>query len=80
VKDSLLKESDEHDTLRVAVQLVCDDLELVPEQGTSSLASWAVQIVDRGHEMVRRALHFGVLGSFLIAHSHYDNIDLPMMS
>ena len=25
---SLLKESDEHDTLRVAVQLVFDDLEL----------------------------------------------------
>ena len=28
VKATLLKESDEHDTLRVAVQLVCDDLEL----------------------------------------------------
>ena len=30
VKATLLKESDEHDTLRVAVQLVCDDLELAP--------------------------------------------------
>ena len=36
VKDSLLKESDEHDTLRVAVQLVCGDLELAPEQEMSS--------------------------------------------
>jgi hypothetical protein len=26
VKDSLLKESDEHAALRVTVQLVCDDL------------------------------------------------------
>ena len=25
VKASLLKESDEHDTLRVAIQLACDD-------------------------------------------------------
>ena len=31
VKASLLKESDEHNTLRVAVQLVCDDLKLAPE-------------------------------------------------
>ena len=28
VKATLLKESDEHDALRVTVQLVCDDLEL----------------------------------------------------
>jgi hypothetical protein len=26
VKDTLLKEGDEHDTLRVTIQLVCDDL------------------------------------------------------
>ena len=38
VKDTLLKESDEHDNLRVIVQLVCDELELAPEQETSSLA------------------------------------------
>ena len=31
VKASLLKESDEHDTLHVAVQLVYDDLELASE-------------------------------------------------
>ena len=30
VKATLLKESDEHDALRIAVQLVCDDLELAP--------------------------------------------------
>ena len=36
VKDTLLKESDEHDNLRVAVQLVCDGLELALEQETSS--------------------------------------------
>ena len=30
VKATLLKESDEHDALCVAIQLVCDDLELAP--------------------------------------------------
>ena len=28
MKASLLKESDKHNTLRIAIQLVCDDLEL----------------------------------------------------
>ena len=42
VKASLLKESDEHDALCVTVQLVCDDLELTPEQETSSLVVHAV--------------------------------------
>ena len=37
VKDTLLKESDEHDNLCIAVQLVYDELELAPEQETSSL-------------------------------------------
>ena len=37
VKATLLKESEEHDALRVAVQLVCSDLELTPVQETSLL-------------------------------------------
>jgi len=31
VKDTLQKESDEHDNLRAAIQLVYDELELAPE-------------------------------------------------
>ena len=46
VKVSLLKDSDEHDTLRVAIQLVCDDLELAPEQETSPYVVCAIQIMD----------------------------------
>ena len=30
VKATLLKESEEHDALRIIVQLVCNDLELAP--------------------------------------------------
>ena len=80
VKDTLQKESDEHDNLRVAVQLVYDEHELAPEQETSSLAVHATQITDRACDMARDALCFGVHRSFTIARSHYENIDLATMS
>ena len=60
VKDTLQKESDEHDNLCVAVQLVYDELELAPEQETSSLTVRATRIMDRACDMARSALHFGV--------------------
>ena len=56
VKPSLLKESDKHDTLCVAVQLVFDDLELASEQETSSYAVHTVWIMDRAYEITRDAL------------------------
>ena len=37
VKATLLKESEEHDALRVTIQLVRNDLELAPVQEMSSL-------------------------------------------
>jgi hypothetical protein len=36
--------------------------------------------VDRAHEVTRLALGFGVHQSFVIACSHYENIDLVAMS
>ena len=42
VKATLLKESKEHDALRVAIRLVYNDLELAPAQEMSSLAVHAV--------------------------------------
>ena len=80
VKDTLQKESDEHDNLCIAVQLVCDELEVVPEQETSSLVVHATQITDRAHDMARGALRFGIHRSFAIARSHYENIILATMS
>ena len=38
------------------------------------------RIMDRACDMARSALHFGIHLSFVIAHSHYENIDLAMMS
>ena len=80
VKDTLQKESDKHDNLRVAVQLVYDELELAPKQETSSLAVRATRIMDRARDMARGALRFGIHRSFMIVRSHYENIDLAMMS
>ena len=36
--------------------------------------------MDQARDMARGALRFGVLRSFTIAHSHYENIDLATMS
>ena len=71
VKASLLKESDEHDTLRVTVQLVCDDLKLAPEQEMSSFVVRTIWIMDRMREIARDVLRFGIHRSFAIARSHY---------
>ena len=79
VKDTLQKESDEHDSLRIAVQLVCDELKLAPKQETSSLMVRATQIIDQACDMARGALCFSVHHSFAIARSHYQNIDLATM-
>ena len=68
---SLLKETKEHDTLCVVIQLVCNDLKLVLKQETSSLVVHAVRIMDRACEIARDALRFGVHRSFAIARSHY---------
>ena len=53
VKGSLLKESYEHDTLRVAVELVCDDLKLAPEQEMSLFMVRTIQITDWAHDIAR---------------------------
>ena len=36
--------------------------------------------MDRARDMARGVLHFGIHRSFVIAHSHYENIDLATMS
>ena len=78
MKATLLK--DEHDTLCITIQLVCDDLKLDPTQETSLLTVHVIRIMDRACEMARDALRFDVHRSFTIARSHYENIDLETMS
>jgi hypothetical protein len=80
VKASFQKESDEHDALRVAIGLVCDVLQMVSEQGSSSLVARTIQIMEQVREIMRNALHFSVHQSFAIGRSYYKNIDLVAMS
>ena len=61
--------------------MICDDLEVVWPERTSSLAAHAIEIMAWVRQLERNALRAGVNQSFMIAHSHYgDNIDLEMMS
>ena len=74
-------ESDEFVILSIALGVVCDDLQVVRSEGTSSLLARAVEITAWVHQLERNALRAGVNQSFTIARSHYgDNIDLEMMS
>ena len=61
--------------------MVCDDLEVVWSEGTSSLVAHAIDITARVRQLKRDALHAEVNQAFAIAHSHYaDIIDLETMS
>ena len=80
VKDTLQKESDEHDNQHIIVQLVYDELELAPKQETCSLTIHATRITNRACDMARGTLCFGVHRLFAIARSQYENIDLATMS
>ena len=65
----------------MALGVICDELEVVRSEGTSSLMSRDVEIMARVHQLKRNALRAGVNQSFMIACSHYrDNIDLEKMS
>ena len=74
-------ESDELGILSATLGVVCDDLEVVWSEGTSSLVARAVEITARVCQLERNTLRAGVNQSFVIAHSYYgDSIDLETMS
>ena len=61
--------------------MVCDDLEVAQPEGTSSLATHAVDITARARQLEREALRSGITQAFTITRSHYaDSIDLETMS
>ena len=61
--------------------MVYDDLEVVRSEGTSSLASYAIDIMAWVRPLKREALHARITQPFVIARSHYtDCIDLETMS
>ena len=81
VRRNLQAESDELGILSAALIVVCDDLEVVRSEGTSSLTADAVEITARVRQLERNALHIGINQAFAITRSHYaDSIDLETMS
>ena len=77
VRRNLEAESDELGILSAVLGVVCDDLEVVRSEGTSSLVARAIEITARVRQLERNALRARVNQSFAIARSHYgDNIDL----
>ena len=78
---SLQAEIDEHDLLRVALRVVCDDLEVVGPEGTSSPVARAIDIMARARQLEREALGSRITKALAITCSHYvDSIDLETMS
>ena len=79
MRGQLQSESDDHDALRTAIELVFDDIGVAPTAETSSLAVRVTQIPDRARALARKALYNSVHRAFAIAHSHYINIELPVI-
>ena len=53
---NLQAESDELGILSAALRVVCDDLEVVRSEGTSSLVARAIEIMARVHQLEGNAL------------------------
>jgi len=60
--------------------LVFDDLGVALAVETSSLAVRVTQILDWACTLALEALHTGVHRAFVVARSHYIDIDLPVIS
>ena len=68
----LQAKGDEYDHLSSAVLVVCDNLQVAPEAGTSSLAARATGIMARVGQLEESAFHAGITQAFTVAHSHYE--------
>jgi len=80
VRRILQAESDQHDLLRAAVVVVCDDLQVAQEERTSSLLTHATSIMARVGQLEEDAFHAGITQAFVVARSHYDwEINLEVM-
>ena len=52
--------------------VVCDDLQVAQEEGTSSLMTYATGITARVGQLEESAFHTGITQAFTVARSHYD--------
>ena len=77
----LQAESNELELQKVGLSIICDDLQVVQAEGTSSLTTRAVDMTARVRQLEKEAFRLGIIQDFAIARSHYDvNINLGAMS
>jgi len=77
----LQAEGDEYDRLSSAVLVVCDNLQVAQEEGTSSLAARAAGIMARVGQLEESVFHTGITQTFTVAHSLYEKVvNLAVMS
>jgi len=72
VRGILRVESDEHDLLQTAIDVVTDALEVAQPEGSRSLAARAMGITARVGQLEEDAFHARITQAFVVAHSHYD--------
>ena len=60
VRGLLQAEGDEYDHLSLAVLVVCDNLQVAQEEGTSSLVARAASITARVGQLEESAFHAGI--------------------
>ena len=81
VRGILRAKSDQHDLLRADVMVVCEDLQVAQEEGTSSLPTCVTDITARVGQLKEDAFHAGITQAFAVVRSHYDReINLEVMS
>jgi hypothetical protein len=61
MKKNLQTENDEHSLLCAAIGVICDDLEVVQVEGTSSVMACVIEIMALAHVLERDALRAGIL-------------------
>ncbi|XP_072151237.1 uncharacterized protein [Setaria viridis] len=79
LKDAIDAERAEHANLRDTVCIVCEDLSVVQEEGTSTLVARVLGTYQRAREIAQEALHVGVRRAFGVFGSHYSNINFDAM-
>ena len=80
LRELLDAERGEHVTLRDAVRVICDELDVVRGEGTSSLTARVLGTYRRAHKIAVEALHTSVRRAFGVFGSHYSSINFAGMS
>jgi hypothetical protein len=80
-REALKMEQHEHSELRTAVRLVCDTLGAIQVRpGVSSLRSHLRVAFEQARTQVKEALHLGMWLALTVFRSHYQKIDLEVLS